>query len=273
MHRWREIATAVQNVLEKTFDIGAPPIRYYCSSIYGVEFSSKPQALPTPDDGNASSYDLRAPICRLRDPWDHKSARSRDMGVSFSLKDTRGRLGVGTIGCFVRLEGPDGRVLPQIFGLTCHHIVCETAEKDQYFDGSGPEVIHPGQKDHENSVRSLKERKHAYEQELKEIQNEESASDKRNPARSMTSEQRRSTRDYLLRELENDDKRLHAEEQVGSQVIGRLWAQSGQGQCHFIATKTFPNDAFRGLPWISDWAIIEMNPDAIGENIVSAMLV
>lgn len=207
--------------------------------------------------------------CRMRDPWDHNPVDLRNMGLSFSIKDGRGKFNVGTIGCYVRLKDSGGAMLADLFGLTCHHVVSQLGDGFKIFRGDdGPEVTHPGQRDHENSRWSFQERIESYRAEIGDIATMESKVEKLDPALPWTKEERLSTRAYLQCEMEKDNKCLRMVDRAGTPTIGSLWARSGHSPFMFEATKTFPSDTNKRKPWLTDWALIKMHQVQCGKNLV-----
>ena len=96
---------------------------------------------------------------RLRDPREHNHDPAHDIGTTIAVKDSRGELPVGTLGCYIRLKKPDGKLLPGTFGLTCHHVVSKFASDASLPSESRPEIRHPSQRDYENTIWTYEQRK------------------------------------------------------------------------------------------------------------------
>ena len=95
----------------------------------------------------------------LRDPREHSHGVAHDMGTTISVKDSRGELPVGTLGCYICLKKPDGNLLPGTFGLTCHHVVFNFTGDASLPSESHLEITHLSQRDYENTIWTYEQRK------------------------------------------------------------------------------------------------------------------
>ena len=106
--------------------------------------------------------DLHTPLkceVRLRDPREHNHDPAHDMGTTIAVKDSRGELPVGIVGCHIRLKKPDGKLLPGTFGLICHHVVSKFTSDASLPSESRLEITHPSQRDYENTIWTYEPRK------------------------------------------------------------------------------------------------------------------
>ena len=106
----------------------------------------------------------------FRDNWTHNLRPQRNMGIPISVKDSRKELRVGTLGGFLRLRDSKGTLRPEIFGLTCHHVVSELTGDVLKPTDDGLEIIYPSQRDHENDLWTYSERINATQREIENIE-------------------------------------------------------------------------------------------------------
>ena len=101
--RWREVDNIIRSRIFSAYNGNPPPIRYY-----------------------VEDWELIADDSRSQHPifahGDIAIPKRVDVGHSIGSLDP---FSCGTLGCMLRLRDLSGSVLPEMYGLTCHHVISQ----------------------------------------------------------------------------------------------------------------------------------------------------
>lgn len=268
MHlHWREAHTIVQEAILRRFGTEFQlPIRfYYGDTDQGFKRYGSPgdttAALPMANNG-----------VTLRDAKEHQPKELRNMGTTIGIKDGVRMVDPnGTLGCFIRLRDANNNLLPDVFALTNHHVVSLTTGdqippppsrgQDQSSASRRP-IAHPPVRDFENNNTTLNERMKEYETTI-EIYKQ----DMQNDPSTDTDDIRGQMILRLEDEIKVDKAQLVHDTHVGHKAIGSVWATSGRSGVK-TPTKFKGSKEDAGKLWLSDWALIKLDRDEEGQNLV-----
>ncbi|KAK3169532.1 hypothetical protein OEA41_008916 [Lepraria neglecta] len=201
---------------------------------------------------------------RLRDHREHNHDPAHDMGTTTAVKDSRGELPVGTLGCYIRLKKPDGKLLQGTFGLKCHHVVSKFTSDASLPRESRLEITHPSQRDYENTIWTYEQRKGNLGLEIhdmdKDLERFASPSDVPPAVRN-----RQTTKTRIEREEARDIQSLTEWGALAAKRIGRVYATCGR---RIITSKASFENSLMDRPWLADRALIEMREGKVSLNVV-----
>ncbi|KAL8830724.1 MAG: hypothetical protein Q9170_005604 [Blastenia crenularia] len=256
IHRWQEVDHQVRHLIVRTYQRNGrpvPPIRYISGGFQTLAnpITSSSTSVPEPDTSLA-----------------HNQVFQKEMGMGHSIGVGGDDDLVGTIGCILQLQNQHGQVLPDLFGLTCHHVISDDDRPIQIDSRQPMKVCAPASVDLARRRYEADEKIRKLRQELVEISSSE---EKLPTARLITWQDekasqilgRRRTKATIREALANAESNAKNLEQVeANKAVGTVFCSSG---VTLTDTIKIPDDP-ANKRFAIDWALIKLNKNRQGIN-------